>query len=181
MTENYHLTQNVLPEFFQSCVKKNFFFKQIGPVAKNVEFFIQQDAYLCAKEDLKRMNTGDKTATLTEEEKAWKYENIKVYYDTKSSEYVVVFIKFPPDFVKVDLDAISIAVAMKGNPSIEDLQVRFFILEMGNSPIDGRPEVFCCERDIATRNHINHEEIQFNENFMANFANSVFSCLNSKE
>ena len=179
MTLNHYFTQVLLPKYFSNGINKNFFYKYIAPNPDNIAIFVTKEAYKWLKEDMKRKETKNSEVSLTEEEATWPYGKISVYGDIREkSGYLVIFVEFPTDFVNEDLDSISFAVAMKGNPSLEETEIRYFILERDHSLIDGHPEMHICERDIKTGVHKNLGQIDLNGFYMRNFADKVFDILN---
>ena len=178
MTENYYMTQQLLPFYFKSQKNKEFFYKVIGPNPQNIEIFFTKELYGWVKEDIYIMEKQDKTAKVPEEEKIWKYQPIKSAQDmSDNKEWVLIFVKFAPDFVKEDLDAISVVIAMKGNP--EDLEIKLFILERGSN-FDGSPAFYVCGRDIENDKHLNFGQIDVDEKFMQNFREKILSTLERK-
>lgn len=176
MTENYYLVQQLLPFYFSNPKNREFFYKVIGHSPENIKIFFEKEAYGWVKEDLFKMEQNDSTATVPAEEKVWKYNDIQSIQDVSDNkEWILIFVKFPVDFVSQDLDSISVAIAMKGNPE-KELEIRLFMLEKGTS-YDGSPVVYACERGIEKQEHRNLGQLQFNEKFMYNFRQKIVSYL----
>ena len=181
MTENYYLTQIMLPAYFKNDKNKEFFYNVIGRSKENLKIFFEKELYGWVKTDLYRAKVGQNDAVVPEEEKVWNYEPTRSVQDmTDDNEWVTIFVQFPPDFVSKYLDAISIVVAMKGNPE-KGLEIRLFMLETGESAVTGEKCVYVCERLVENKEHKNWGTIEFNEKFLSSFRERVYSILTSKD
>ncbi len=178
MTENYYLAQKLLLGYFKNPKNKEFFYNVIGSNTANLKIFFEKELYGWVKEDFFKSTASEKDAEITEEDKTWKYNPIEFFHDlSDNKKWITIFAKFPHDFVGKNLDSISVAIAMKGNPQ-EGLEIRLFYLEIGESYIDKQKCVFVCENSIEKNEHLNYGKIEFNEHFMANFREKIQTLLN---
>lgn len=173
MTENYYMTQLLLPNYFKNEKNRDFFYKVIGASEQNRQIFFEKELYSWVKEDFAKQQ--EEAKKLTEEDKTWKYSPIKSMHDViEGTKWVVVFVQFPPDFVKQSLDSICVAIAMKKEES--DIVARVFMLETGKTH-DGEPVTYVCERDIEEGTHINRGIVTFDEKYMQSFYDRIVEII----
>ena len=177
MTENYYLTQKLLPLYFKNENTKNFFYNVIGCNPDNLKIFFEQEIYGWVKEDFFKSQNEQTNAQIPDEEKKWNYEPVQTFQNmSDNKKWITIFVKFPPEFVTKTLDSISIAIAMKGNPKT-GLEVKLFYLELGESVSSQELCVYVCERYPQNDKHTNLGKIEFDEKFMTTFRNKIQSSL----
>lgn len=176
MTENYYMVQQLLPFYFSNPTNRDFFYNTISRTPDNMKIFIEKELYGWVKDDFYRQKVNDKKAVVPEEERVWKYNPTQIEgMITDNKEWIVIFVKFPPDFVNENLDSISVAIAMKNN-SDNSIEIRLFMLETGKD-YNGDPAVYVCGRNISDGKHNNFGTINFDEKFMTTFIDKVIYAL----